>query len=40
LANENFVSNAPAAVVEEHRERERNFAERLEQLARMRQALS
>jgi len=39
LANENFVGNAPAAVVEEHRAREKNFAERLEQLQRMRESL-
>jgi valyl-tRNA synthetase len=32
LANENFVANAPTAVVEEHRQREKDFAERLEQL--------
>jgi valyl-tRNA synthetase len=39
LANENFVTNAPAAVVEEHRGREKNFAEQLEQLERMRESL-
>ena len=39
LANENFVSNAPAAVVAEHRQRETDFAERLEQLQRMRDSL-
>ncbi len=39
LTNENFVSNAPAEVVEEHREREKNFAERFEQLQRMRDSL-
>jgi valyl-tRNA synthetase len=32
LANENFVNRAPAAVVEEHRERARKFEERLGQL--------
>ena len=32
LANENFVRRAPAAVVEEHRNREQGFAERLRQL--------
>ena len=32
LANENFVNRAPAAVVEEHRNRERDFLNRLEQL--------
>ena len=35
LANENFVANAPAAVVAEHREREKNFADRLAQLQQM-----
>jgi valyl-tRNA synthetase len=39
LANGNFVANAPGEVVAEHRERERNFAERLEQLQRMRDSL-
>ncbi len=39
LANENFVANAPAAVVAEHRQREKNFMERLEQLQRMRASL-
>ncbi len=32
LANTNFVDRAPAAVVEEHRERERDFSNRLAQL--------
>jgi valyl-tRNA synthetase len=32
LANENFVSRAPAAVVEEHRKRETDFLSRLKQL--------
>jgi valyl-tRNA synthetase len=32
LANPNFVDRAPATVVEEHRQRERDFEERLEQL--------
>jgi valyl-tRNA synthetase len=32
LANENFVNRAPVAVVEEHRNRERDFLSRLEQL--------
>jgi valyl-tRNA synthetase len=32
LANQNFVSRAPAAVVEEHRKRETDFSGRLEQL--------
>ena len=35
LANENFVANAPAAVVAEHREREKKFADRLAQLEQM-----
>ncbi|HXA10263.1 MAG TPA: class I tRNA ligase family protein, partial [Chthoniobacterales bacterium] len=35
LANENFVANAPTAVVAKHRQREKDFAERLEQLRRM-----
>jgi valyl-tRNA synthetase len=39
LGNENFVTNAPAVVVEEHRAREKNFAEQLEQLQRMRESL-
>ncbi len=32
LANVNFVDRAPAAVVEEHRQRERDFNSQLEQL--------
>ena len=32
LANENFVANAPVTVVEEHRQREKDFADRLTQL--------
>jgi valyl-tRNA synthetase len=32
LANANFVDRAPATVVEEHRQRERDFSSRLEQL--------
>jgi len=39
LANENFVANAPAAVVAEHSQREKSFMERLEQLQRMRASL-
>ena len=39
LANENFVSNAPAAVVAEHRQREADFAARLAQLQTMRDSL-
>jgi valyl-tRNA synthetase len=39
LGNENFVSNAPGAVVAEHRQREKDFAERLAQLERMRDSL-
>ncbi len=39
LANENFVANAPAAVVAEHRQREADFADQLEQLKQMRDSL-
>jgi len=39
LENENFVANAPAAVVQEHRQREKDWAEKLAQLGRMRDAL-
>ncbi|MBA3650802.1 MAG: class I tRNA ligase family protein [Chthoniobacterales bacterium] len=39
LANGNFVANAPAAVVAEHRQRENDFAERLAQLEQMRDSL-
>ena len=39
LANENFVANAPPAVVDEHRQREKDFAERLAQLQQMRDSL-
>jgi valyl-tRNA synthetase len=40
LANENFVTNAPGAVVAEHRRRETDFAEQLAQLRRMRSELN
>ena len=40
LSNENFVQNAPAAVVEEHRKRETDWKEKLSQLQKMMQALS
>jgi valyl-tRNA synthetase len=40
LANKNFVTNAPAAVVAEHRQRETDFAEQLAQLRRMRDELN
>jgi valyl-tRNA synthetase len=40
LANGNFVANAPGEVVAEHRERERNFAERLEQLQQLHNSLA
>jgi valyl-tRNA synthetase len=40
LANENFVANAPATVVLEHRQRETDFAEQLAQLRRMRDELN
>ncbi len=39
LANESFVANAPAAVVQEHRQRETDWAEKLAQLTRMRESL-
>ncbi len=39
LANENFVNHAPAAVVEEHRQRETDWNEKLAQLQKMQQAL-
>ncbi|MGI8955995.1 MAG: class I tRNA ligase family protein, partial [Chthoniobacterales bacterium] len=39
LANENFVANAPAAVVAEHRQRENDFVDQLAQLERMRDSL-
>jgi valyl-tRNA synthetase len=40
LANKNFVANAPATVVAEHRQRETDFAEQLAQLSRMRDELN
>jgi valyl-tRNA synthetase len=39
LANENFVNNAPAAVVQEHRQREVDWADKLAQLTKMREVL-
>ena len=39
LANDNFVANAPAAVVAEHRQREKDFGEQLSQLQRMLESL-
>jgi valyl-tRNA synthetase len=39
LANETFVSGAPAKVVEEHRQREADWTDRLQQLERMQQTL-
>jgi len=39
LANESFVQRAPAAVVEEHRQREKNFADELAKLQQARQRL-
>jgi valyl-tRNA synthetase len=39
LANESFVANAPAAVVQEHRQRESDWGEKLAQLKRMLDAL-
>jgi valyl-tRNA synthetase len=40
LANENFIANAPVAIVTEHRKREADFGESLEQLQRLRASLS
>jgi valyl-tRNA synthetase len=39
LANESFVARAPAAVVEEHRARQKNFVDQLEKLKQARAAL-
>ncbi|HSU85927.1 MAG TPA: valine--tRNA ligase, partial [Chthoniobacterales bacterium] len=39
LANENFVANAPAAVVAEHRKREKDFTAQHEKLMRIRDSL-
>jgi len=39
LGNENFVANAPAAVVEEHRSREAAWLQKMEQLRAMRDSL-
>jgi valyl-tRNA synthetase len=39
LENESFVAHAPAAVVQEHRQRESDWKEKLAQLIRMREAL-
>jgi valyl-tRNA synthetase len=39
LGNQNFVTNAPDAIVAEHRQREKDFAERLAQLERIRDSL-
>jgi valyl-tRNA synthetase len=39
LSNENFVANAPEAVVAEHRKRLSDWAERLTQLTKMKEAL-
>jgi valyl-tRNA synthetase len=39
LENQNFVANAPAVVVEEHRQREKDWAEKLGQLQKMLAAL-
>jgi valyl-tRNA synthetase len=40
LANKSFVDRAPAAVVEEHRQREKNFAAQLAKLKQAREALT
>jgi len=39
LGNENFVGNAPAAVVAEHRKREADWTQKREQLQKMKEAL-
>ena len=39
LSNTNFVQNAPAEVVEEHRKRERDWSEKLAQLQKMQETL-
>ncbi|MGI8431956.1 MAG: class I tRNA ligase family protein, partial [Chthoniobacterales bacterium] len=39
LTNENFVANAPAAVVTEHRQRQADFSARLAQLQQLRDSL-
>ncbi|MEI6350975.1 MAG: valine--tRNA ligase [Verrucomicrobiota bacterium] len=39
LSNENFVQNAPAAVVEEHRKREADWSEKLSHFQKMMQTL-
>jgi valyl-tRNA synthetase len=39
LANKSFVDRAPAAVVEEHRQRKTNFTEQLKKLKEARQKL-
>ncbi len=38
LGNEKFVAHAPAAVVQEHRQREKDWAEKLGQLEKMRES--
>jgi valyl-tRNA synthetase len=40
LANKSFVDRAPAAVVEKHRERQKNFAAQLEKLKQARDSLN
>ena len=40
LTNKSFVDRAPAAVVEEHRQRQRDFSERLAKLKQAREHLS
>jgi valyl-tRNA synthetase len=39
LSNKSFVDRAPAAVVEEHRQRQKNFAEQLKKLKEAREKL-
>jgi valyl-tRNA synthetase len=40
LENKSFVDRAPAAVVEEHRQRQRNFSEQLAKLRKAREDLN
>ncbi len=40
LENKSFVDRAPAAVVEEHRRRQKNFAEQLKKLKEARDSLT
>jgi valyl-tRNA synthetase len=40
LENKSFVDRAPAAVVEEHRQRQKNFSEQLAKLKKAREDLN